>query len=188
VFRTNGTVDKRRYNAPTAAEVGGFMPGAEGHTVGPRDIVVRARAGVRPDHGCDRDLVRLNDLHPLYDTLHYVLLHPNGEHGWHVGIRKNGSNAKLTIKQAAVFYMHDRPGDATYHVLIIHGGRLLQEWLVDQYWKMEAERLRFLRFNQSQIRADLYQGLMDGLAAGETSAFMRGRLIVLPSSFVGSPR
>jgi hypothetical protein len=27
VFKTDGSVDRRRYNAPTAGEVAGFMPG-----------------------------------------------------------------------------------------------------------------------------------------------------------------
>lgn len=32
VFKTDGSVDRRRYNAPTAGEVAGFMPG--GYEIG----------------------------------------------------------------------------------------------------------------------------------------------------------
>ena len=51
--------------------------------------------------------------------------------------------------------------------LILHGGRLLQQYVVDNYVKIETMRLRYLRNNQDIIRAELYQGLQDALASGE---------------------
>ncbi len=38
---------------------------------------MRARSG---------GLWRINDLHPAYDPLHFVLFHPHGELGWQLGM------------------------------------------------------------------------------------------------------
>ena len=69
VFKTNG-IDKRRYNAPVAAEVAGFMPGGEG-TGGHREFKVRCRDG-------GSNVWAMNDMHPLCDPMRFVLFHPRG--------------------------------------------------------------------------------------------------------------
>ena len=58
------------------------------------------------------------------------------------------------------------------------------------YIKIESIRLAFYLkpANQILIRADLYQGLVDSVIAGETRACMIGKRIVLPPSFIGGPR
>jgi hypothetical protein len=50
-------------------------------------------------------------------------------------------------------------------------------------------RLNYLRFNQDQLRADLYQGLIEACNKDDNtdSAFI-GQKIILPASFVGGPR
>lgn len=65
-------------------------------------------------------------------------------------------------------------------------GRLFQEYCVDKFAQIEQERLWFLRNNQSQIRAELYQGLQDAAADGSDLSDV-GTKIVLPSSFSGGP-
>jgi hypothetical protein len=55
------------------------------------------------------------------------------------------------------------------------------------YCKVESNRLSWIRHNQDKIRAELYQGLVDALAA-DGNAQRVGRRIVLPSSFTGGPR
>ncbi|XP_073020880.1 uncharacterized protein [Primulina eburnea] len=72
--------------------------------------------------------------------------------------------------------------------LILRGGRLLQQYVVDNYVKIETQRLRWIRSNQRDIRSELYQGLQDCLHGGENHAGNIGTRIVLPSSFGGSPR
>ena len=52
---------------------------------------------------------------------------------------------------------------------------------------MEQERLNYLRLNQSTLRAEMYQGTIDAINAGDVSNNI-GRRIVLPSSFTGGPR
>ena len=51
--------------------------------------------------------------------------------------------------------------------VILLGGRLLQQFVVDTYIKIETSRLRFCELNQTKIRADLYQGIVDCVNYGE---------------------
>ena len=67
--------------------------------------------------------------------------------------------------------------------------KLLQQYIVDAYTKVEGQRLDFIRRNQAQLRADSYQGLVDHLnARAQERDLNPGRIVVLPSSFQGSPR
>jgi hypothetical protein len=59
---------------------------------------------------------------------------------------------------------------------------------VDAYAAIEQNHLKYLRMNQKKLRADLYQGLQDAIAAGDTSAAAIGQRIILPSSFTVGPR
>ncbi|XP_021975432.1 uncharacterized protein LOC110870559 [Helianthus annuus] len=72
--------------------------------------------------------------------------------------------------------------------VLLFGGRLLQQFAVDVYIKIETSRLEFCERNQAKIRADLYQGLVDCVNAGEVHANRVGKRIVLPASFIGGPR
>ena len=54
--------------------------------------------------------------------------------------------------------------------LLLLSGRLLQQFVVDTFVKIETMRLWYLRDHQDTIRADLYQGLQDAVASGETTA------------------
>jgi Helitron helicase-like domain at N-terminus len=72
---------------------------------------------------------------------------------------------------------------------IISAGKLFQQWCVDSYLQVEANNLNFVRYQQSKLRSELYQGLADHLANAATAAGVQARLpIILPSSFEGSPR
>ena len=75
IIRSEGTPDSRRYNKPTAPEVTVIMPGVGyGEEAASRDIVLHARSG---------GLSRITEIHRAYDALHYVILFPLGEDGWH---------------------------------------------------------------------------------------------------------
>ena len=78
-LQTNCNQDMHRYNLPTAdEEVAAVIPGdgTEEHS-DHRDIVLCLHGG---------DLKRISHLNPSYSCLHYVLLFPNGEDGWHIDI------------------------------------------------------------------------------------------------------
>jgi Helitron helicase-like domain at N-terminus len=67
--------------------------------------------------------------------------------------------------------------------VLLHGGPLMQQYWVDQWLKIEGERLLWIRLNQRKIKADQYQGLADAFAANDSSN--AGQHVVLPSTFSG---
>lgn len=52
--------------------------------------------------------------------------------------------------------------------------------------KIEAERLLYFKLNQSKLRCEEYSHFRDSLSTDNSKDI--GKLIVLPSSFVGGPR
>ncbi len=48
--------------------------------------------------------------------------------------------------------------------------------------------MNWAKQNQSTLRADLYGGVQDNVAAGVLDAARTGRIVLLPSSFQGGPR
>ncbi|GFV33654.1 helitron_like_N domain-containing protein [Trichonephila clavipes] len=72
---------------------------------------------------------------------------------------------------------------------ILYGSKLMQQYAVDSYVKVEGNRLNFIRYNQRTMRVELYLGLDDHVNALATESGMRaGVTLILPSSFIGSPR
>lgn len=60
-------------------------------------------------------------------------------------------------------------------------GKLFHQFIVDAYTKIEANRLKYIREHQKELRSDLYQGLMDYVNEQKDGLF--GKITVLPSSF-----
>ncbi|XP_050093817.1 uncharacterized protein LOC126576549 [Anopheles aquasalis] len=89
-------LDHRRYNRPTADEIGGIFVCTEQNQS--RDIVLQNRATL--------GLHRVFESHQLFDALQYPLLHPHGETGWTYGIakrdRRDGRNAPRMLQQYCV--------------------------------------------------------------------------------------
>jgi hypothetical protein len=78
VFRTK---DTHRYIVPTANEVTTLMVGDGFEAVNRRDVVVAQQAN---------PFQHIFELHVGYMALHYPLLFPYGEDGWHPNISLNG--------------------------------------------------------------------------------------------------
>ena len=130
-------------------------------------------------------LQRIHETHPQYDPLHYVLLFPHGHEGWRIGIQYNGNRrGQVSVMQ---FYAYRFMVRNTTNV-ILQGGRLFQQYVVDQYTKMEMQRLRYIKMNQGTLRAEVYQGLSDAVTAGDDAGVTVGTRIILPATFIGSPR
>ncbi len=93
---------------------------------------------------------------------------------------------KVTAREYAAYFMHDRnpPTNNTF----TYGKRLYQEWVVDQYSKVEGQRLRWVRFNQTTLRADQYKEMVDAMQQDRANNTSFGHMVVLPATFVGSPR
>jgi hypothetical protein len=71
------TKDARLYNVPTADEVIALMVGDGSEAVDKRDVVLVQQVG---------PFQHISELHVGYMALHYPLLFPYGEDGWHPNI------------------------------------------------------------------------------------------------------
>jgi hypothetical protein len=163
--------------------------------IGERDILLRTRGNA---------LIHMTDDYSGYLPIRYPLFFPYGEQGWIHGwpsgsdrseqlilphANANGAmtltkNTDGTISQCEWYasMIFDRTGKFS---AILHGRNLYQELLVDLYICVERSRLNFFRFNQAQIKADVYSGIQESF---NNDLDVEGRRVILPSSFSGSPR
>ncbi|XP_027171707.1 uncharacterized protein LOC113771310 [Coffea eugenioides] len=72
--------------------------------------------------------------------------------------------------------------------MLLHTLRLLQQFSVDGYVKIETSRLDFQRKRQNDIRTEILEGVIDSLSVGQTEGSKVGRKVILPASFIGGPR
>ena len=100
-----------------------------------------------------------------------------------VNSRRHGLYSRQ-IKPLPVFLFKHRLAIRRHFNPIHWAGKLVQQYLVDAWVKIESTRLQYHRQNQAQLRVEQYQGLMDHLqqrAAQENTAV--GRMVILPSTF-----
>lgn len=71
------------------------------------------------------------------------------------------------------------------HLLRYRG--LFQQFAVDVYVTIKTKRLNFIRFNQSKLQSEEYIHLRDAVNIDADVANL-GRLTILPSTYIGSPR
>ncbi|XP_052740613.1 uncharacterized protein LOC128198563 [Bicyclus anynana] len=168
----------RRFNAPTIDEVAIVILGDQFQS---RDIVLHRR---------NEQLQRVSELHRSYDALQYPILHWKGDDGYHINIPMIDPRTGLHIQKkvsAMNFYSYRlmiRPQEQNY---ILKCGKLYHQYIVDMYAKIETERLNYIRFNQAKLRSEEYIHLQDAIA-NDANVNDIGRLTILPSSYIGSPR
>ncbi|XP_057426226.1 uncharacterized protein LOC130719626 [Lotus japonicus] len=151
---------------------------------------------------CERDVVvkdttdtftRLHENHVSYIPLQYPLLFSYGEDGYQEDIPyrepvvedQYNKRDSVTLKNFVAFRIQDRRIE---YDNVIRIGRLFQQFIVDAYTMIESQRLNWVRFNQNKIRAEVYSGLHDAVARGDTEATTTGKRIILPASYMGSTR
>ncbi len=156
-LRFDEECDRRRYNLPTAAsnEIAVVVPG-DGEVTGYRDIVLHRR---------DAPMETISECHPWYHALHYVLLFPTGQLGWHPKIQYVGGQNNEGQENAALELNDENPAAkkrnyvsmAEYFAYRIHkrqnqtlhifqAGKLFQEFLVDCWALAEQLRLNWVTF------------------------------------------
>ncbi|KAI7938596.1 hypothetical protein MJO28_014175 [Puccinia striiformis f. sp. tritici] len=162
--------DPKRYNEPTVDEVAVIVQG-EGDIVNERQILL---------HRLDGGLKYISDMHSSYFPLRYPLFFPRGEQQW--DNLYASSTGRVGSLEWFAFLLFQRPG----HFSVILAGRsLLQEFLVDMYICVERSRLQYIKGNQDKLKAGNYNQLVASL---ENGSVPKGRPVILPSTFIGSPR
>ncbi|CAN0874983.1 ATP-dependent DNA helicase PIF1 [Linum grandiflorum] len=124
-------------------------------------------------------LKRITSLNPLFDSLHFPLLFPHGNDGFHNRIRYNPIHRDPTKKRKYItqreYYCYRLQYRAAEGKTLIRSGKALQHFCIDAFTTIEQNRLTYLRLNQKKLRSDLYSGN----ALGH---------VINPSSFTGSVR
>lgn len=191
--------DPRRYNLPPTQvnEVSVVFAGNNGQPPRNLDLVVFDSNPVNPQHRMQN--LSYGSQHA--DPMLYPLLFPHGELGWHFelrqddGGRQNAVRTRNTIREFVCYRLAIRYEGNNDHrhqkfSLIHRAGFLFQQYVCDQYVRMETNNLRFIERNQGALFAEAYQGLVDHINQQlhiEEPAPV-GRRTILPSTFTGGPR
>lgn len=176
--------DARVYNLPTSDEVAALIVGDLGSMDVGRDIIVKKTCG---------QFSRLHETHTAFIPLQYPLLFPYGEDGFQENIpirnaeddSQSRHRLRVTLREFIAFRIQDREKEFGN---IVNSRRLFQQFLVDCYTMIEAQRLTFIRHNQKIIRGDFLNGLEEAVNRGETDPSSIGKRVVLPASFTGGMR
>ena len=140
----------------------------------PADVQVYHRGG---------EVYNITDLNAHYDPLHFVLLNPKGEKGWHPNLRTT-EGKKLTPAKFYRFMFQVRDKEK-YSNHLHKSSRLMQEYACAEYYKLERQRLKWIEEHQQEIHADKYMNVKASIEAGETEF---DEVKVLPNSYPGSRR
>jgi hypothetical protein len=183
--------DRHRYLAPDASvnEIAVILPGDGDQERGSQDIILYR------NHG--RGLMRIFDTHPFYPSLRYVLLFPTGQLSWHpkilyADVEDDGTppadhkRIHVSMAQFHRYRLFTRTLGSNHVFLTCN---LFQEFVCATWAVCEQNRLHWLRENQTKLRAEVYKGLVDAVAAdADANLNQLGTRFILPSSFTGSTR
>ncbi|CAN0874973.1 ATP-dependent DNA helicase PIF1 [Linum grandiflorum] len=180
---TGARVERNRmYELPTGTELAGLIPGDFTPDQDDRDIIINNK---------ETGLKRITSLNPLFDSLHFPLLFPHGNDGFHNRIRYNPIHRDPTKKRKYItqreYYCYRLQYRAAEGKTLIRSGKALQHFCIDAFTTIEQNRLTYLRLNQKKLRSDLYSGLTDALGRGDFDSNALGH-VINPSSFTGSVR
>jgi len=133
----------------------------------------------------------ISDTHSLYHTLAYPLLFPCGASGWHLDMVSwhpvRNCNRRVTLLDWMRHLLMHR--DVPTHLQRCE--KLALEFYCDVYAQHEARLAQFHKQPRQQAlyRSSRFQAVYDYLQRDDGSnSSSLGRPVILPSSFVGSPR
>jgi len=170
--------DERRYNLPVADDVFAIMVCNAESDVIPAKYVVNLKG--------KKELLNIHPLDPIIEPMTYPILYPYGTLGWNNQI-KDKVGKKLTLCDFAKFRLHYRE-DKFFP--LHHSKKLFQQWVTDQYTRIEWERLMFFRTDKFQrtFAKTNYQNILDHMDKKSGNKDIEKKMVILPSSFPNSPR
>ncbi|XP_010468583.2 PREDICTED: uncharacterized protein LOC104748676 [Camelina sativa] len=85
----------------------------------------------------------------------------------------------------AMMWIQERENESQ---TLLRSKRLFQQFLVDAYTSLESNRLKYIKFNQSNLRCDNYASLEAAAEGGNNNMEEQGKQVRIPASFTGGPR
>ena len=159
---------ERRFNLPDRNEIAVI---SLNETKEPADVLIRMK-----DNG---PLHRISDLHRAFDPLRYILLFPDGQHGWQLNLSRTDGK-KLTALQFYNYMLQVRDPQVHFNS-IMRSRRLCQEYMLTSFHRIERQNLLWLERNQKSIKAEKYQGVFDAVHCQDDLSNI-GQKIILPGS------
>ena len=89
------------------------------------------------------------------------------------------------MKEYFAYTLQDRENTFS---MILNARRLSQQFIVDAYTMIESERMSYVEKNQPDLRSKTYNKLAKLAQDEDSGVKLRGKKVILPSSFTGSPR
>ena len=86
---------------------------------------------------------------------------------------------KTTLNAFVSYWMMQQP-----QPLLCNALKLFEQWIVDQYCKIEMGQLHYICQNQTKLQQELYCGVQDAIQAGDLSNI--GTPVILPATVTGS--
>jgi hypothetical protein len=173
--------DKRRYNEPVHDEVAAVFVGPDGAPPEEQDIVVYPR---------NKPPQTISHMSSNTDPMTYPIFFPHGDIGWCQGMSHHPQRRTATLNKVTPlqFYAYRLAIRQSFSPLF-YGRKLFQQYIVDTYVRVEAHRIKWIRENRKKLRVQKYQGLMDYIhTQAQQTGMNPGTIVILPSSFQGSPR
>ncbi|XP_074289273.1 uncharacterized protein LOC141614427 [Silene latifolia] len=176
LINKNPRGDPNVYNAPSSDEVAVILSDSSSSSLseGPHISVTGKE----------------NDSHRIMHYYGYPLLFPSDSveaileaEETLTSLAPDEDERQISCREYYCYKLQNRPGN-----MLLKAGRCLQQYIVDMYVKVENTRLDFFRRNQDTIHAELYQGILDAVDAGERCAANVGRRVILPPTYIGGPR
>lgn len=179
--RTPAGQHERRFNAPTTNEVAVIITQNQGNH---RDIVIKKK---------NSNIIHVNECHRFYDALQYPIIFWSGQEGYYFNIpqtnpidRSINHNKKVSCMNFYCYHFMVRQNNFN---TILKCRQLFQQYAVDMYAKVESERLTYIQTHQQELRSDSYIRLQDAMRQdANLHAQDIGKITILPSSFINSPR
>ncbi|RWS27879.1 uncharacterized protein B4U80_03589 [Leptotrombidium deliense] len=171
--------DMRRYNEPLVNSIAAIITTNDGAI--PENVDVK----VFPKKDTECDFLSTTSQHS--DPMLFPLIFPNGEHGWS-HLMKTPNMKNISPLQFYSYRLTVRCNDSSP---IFICGRLTQQYIINCYLTVESQRLKYLRFNQSNLRTECYQGIVDHIIRSDANTAdisKLGNIYILPSTFQGSAR
>ena len=149
----------------------------------PSDLVLRKRGG---------GLEFIYDIHPSAQPLHFILLFPFGTKGYSEFMKHTDKDQSK--REFFSYHLNMRCSESDF---LFRCGRLFQEYICLAYAVVESQKLKFHKNNQGALRADSYKNVKETLTervpigdkiSGGDHSLKIGKRVILPKSFVGSPR
>jgi len=134
LFHFDAAYDRRHYNASDASvrEIAVILQGNEDEVRDSQDIIIY--------HKHSDGLQCISDCHPFYLCLHYVLLFPTSQLGWHSAIlyeqvedqADDPKQKHISLAEFNKYCLHIRPEDVESIYLFLIG-KLFQEYVCEAW-------------------------------------------------------